>query len=115
MMPDSRNDKGPRESALRRDGAVPAFNGSGDPRFDRWLNRRLHEAYDSVLKEQVPAELDQLVRQLSLQQDEAAGHNGHGGAAREEAATDAAVQDARGIGCDRPSSFLASGLQLLRG
>ena len=35
-----------------------------DPRFDRWLSRRLHEAYDGVLKEQLPADLEQLVRQL---------------------------------------------------
>lgn len=114
-MPDSRNDKGPRESALRRDGAVPAFNGSGDPRFDRWLSRRLHEAYDSVLKEQVPAELEQLVRQLALQQDEGC-HDGHGGVAPEEAAAAAAAQDAHGVvDRNRSFSFLASGLQLLRG
>lgn len=40
---------------------------SNDPRFDRWLSRRLHEAYDSVLKEQLPAELDRLVQQLGTE------------------------------------------------
>lgn len=40
---------------------------STDPRFDRWLSRRLHEAYDGVLKERLPAELDDLVRQLGVE------------------------------------------------
>lgn len=35
-----------------------------DPRFDRWLSRRLHEAYDGVLREQLPSDLEQLVRKL---------------------------------------------------
>lgn len=42
---------------------------STDPRFDRWLSRRLHEAYDSVLKEALPAELERLVLQLAAQED----------------------------------------------
>jgi hypothetical protein len=36
-----------------------------DPQFDRWLSRRLHEAYDGILKEQLPPDLDRLVQQLA--------------------------------------------------
>jgi hypothetical protein len=53
MMPDSRDKNGL------------------DPRFDRWLSRRLHEAYDSVLKEALPADLERLVQQLAVQENAA--------------------------------------------
>lgn len=43
---------------------------SNDPRFDRWLSRRLHEAYDGVLREQLPVELDRLVQELGRQRRE---------------------------------------------
>lgn len=41
-----------------------------DARFDRWLSRRLHEAYDSVLKEALPSDLERLVHALAQGSDE---------------------------------------------
>lgn len=41
-----------------------------DPRFDRWLSRRLHEAYDSVLKEQLPPDMARLVQQLGARRSD---------------------------------------------
>jgi hypothetical protein len=38
-----------------------------DRRFDRWLSRRLHEAYDNVLREALPADLDRLVHRFSAE------------------------------------------------
>lgn len=53
---------------------------TADPRFDRWLSRRLHEAYDGVLKEQLPADLDRLVQQIDAQRSESRrGHATSGG------------------------------------
>ena len=48
-----------------------------DPRFDRWLSRRLHEAYDSVLREALPPELSFLVQRLAAR-EEAARNDGGG-------------------------------------
>jgi hypothetical protein len=51
----------------------------GDPQFDRWLSRRLHEAYDGILKERLPTDLDRLVEQLaagSLPTEQGNGVNG---------------------------------------
>jgi hypothetical protein len=60
-----------------------------DPRFDRWLSRRLHEAYDGVLKEQLPAELDHLVQQLGARRSGGSGPSADGGLeADEEKPTD---------------------------
>jgi hypothetical protein len=63
MMPDSRDKNG------------------FDLRFDRWLSRRLHEAYDSVLKEALPADLERLVQQLAAQENasRSAGASRHDG------------------------------------
>ena len=33
----------------------------GDPAFERWLARQMHEMYDEVLAEEVPAELLRVV------------------------------------------------------
>jgi hypothetical protein len=35
-----------------------------DARFDRWLSRRLHEAYDNILKEELPPDLAVLIEAL---------------------------------------------------
>lgn len=72
-MPDGQDKDGVRAPMLRGDGradlGLTAM--SADPRFDRWLSRRLHEAYDGVLKEALPAELERLVLQLAAQEDAA--------------------------------------------
>jgi hypothetical protein len=69
MMPDSRDKDGVDAPMLRGSGHVDRTKAaSPDPRFDRWLSRRLHEAYDSVLKEPLPAELERLVQQLAAQE-----------------------------------------------
>jgi hypothetical protein len=74
MMPERReNEDGMvlRGSALE----MPARPAAIDPRFDRWLSRRLHEAYDNVLREALPPELSCLVQQLAAR-EETARHNG---------------------------------------
>ena len=38
-----------------------------DARFDRWLSRRLHEAYDNILKEELPSDLAALIDALGQQ------------------------------------------------
>jgi hypothetical protein len=70
-MPDSRDKDGARAPVLRGNGRAELGSDvmNSDPRFDRWLSRRLHEAYDSVLKEALPAELERLVLQLAAQED----------------------------------------------
>lgn len=60
-MPDSFDDRFP--------------GGSADRRFDRWLSWRLHDAYDSVLKEKLPADLQRLVELLG-QRDAETGPDG---------------------------------------
>lgn len=40
--------------------------GGDDQRFERWLSRRLHAAYDAPLHEAVPPELTQLVKLFSV-------------------------------------------------
>jgi len=52
---------------IARGNPAEAPGSADDPRFDRWLSRRLHEAYDSVLREDVPADLERLVRQFAEQ------------------------------------------------
>ena len=63
-MPDSHDSKQAHAPAMRDNGCTSARGQAADPRFDRWLSRRLHEAYDNVLKERLPAELERLVQQL---------------------------------------------------
>lgn len=81
-MPESRDHDSPQDTFLRHDGAPGSGAASGDPAFDRWLSRRLHETYDSVLKEELPDELDRLVRQIVAKEDasktEADGHRDGG-------------------------------------
>lgn len=51
----------------------PAKSSSADPRFDRWLSRRLHEAYDSILKEPLPPDLEKLITLFGSRTDEETG------------------------------------------
>jgi hypothetical protein len=44
-----------------------AASAAEDRRFDRWLSRRLHEAYDNVLREALPPDLDRLVHRFSAE------------------------------------------------
>jgi hypothetical protein len=66
-MPDSHDSKQAHAPAVRNDDRTLVRGQAADSRFDRWLSRRLHEAYDNVLKEQLPAELERLVQQLAEQ------------------------------------------------
>lgn len=63
-MPDSRDQNDPRIMGPHSDLCDRSKTGA-DPQFDRWLSRRLHEAYDGILKEQLPIDLDRLVQQLA--------------------------------------------------
>jgi hypothetical protein len=74
MMPERRENE---DQVALRGGAmeVRAKPAAIDPRFDRWLSRRLHEAYDSVLREALPPELSCLVQQLAAREG-AARHHG---------------------------------------
>lgn len=68
-MPESRDHDSSQDAFLRHDGAPGNGAVPGDPAFDRWLSRRLHETYDSVLKEELPDELDRLVRRIVAKED----------------------------------------------
>lgn len=70
-----------------------------DARFDRWLGRRLHEAYDSVLREALPPELERLVQAFAAKSD----GNCVSGSAPEPNDGDGASADDTGIP-DRPPS-----------
>ena len=70
-MSDRQDNPGPRELAQRNE-LGSARNGTPTTSFDRWLSRRLHEAYDNVLREPLPGELEQLVLQLAASQRPAA-------------------------------------------
>lgn len=77
-MPHGRDQNDPWTAGPRSDMCNPSRTGS-DPQFDRWLSRRLHEAYDGILKERLPTDLDRLVQQLaagSLPKDQGNGING---------------------------------------
>lgn len=63
-MPDSRDQNDPRITGPHHDMCDRSKTGA-DPQFDRWLSRRLHEAYDGILKEQLPTDLERLVQQLA--------------------------------------------------
>lgn len=58
-------------AASLRDGVVEAADTTAptDARFDRWLSRRLHEAYDDVLKQALPPDLERLVHALAQGND----------------------------------------------
>ncbi len=71
---------------------------TADPRFDRWLSRRLHEAYDGVLKEQLPEDLDRLMRQFSARQQP------ESGSGRAPSGNDPGRDDDGGPAGARPSS-----------
>jgi hypothetical protein len=45
----------------------------GDAGFDRWLKAKLHHTYDSVLEEEVPADLMQLLQAFDKAPCKAAG------------------------------------------
>jgi hypothetical protein len=65
-MPHSRDNQDPPRPDLRE--AQPdAASAAEDRRFDRWLSRRLHEAYDNVLREALPPDLDRLVQRFSAE------------------------------------------------
>ena len=74
-MPDRLDSPDPHAFA-QRTGSELVRSGNHSTPFDRWLSRRLHEAYDTVLREQLPAELEQLVRQLAESPAQASCLNG---------------------------------------
>jgi hypothetical protein len=65
-MPHSRADQDPLRPGSRET-KPDAASSTEDRRFDRWLSRRLHEAYDNVLREALPADLDRLVHRFSAE------------------------------------------------
>jgi hypothetical protein len=64
-MPHNRHKQDPVPGP--REAPTEAVSANEDRRFDRWLSRRLHEAYDNVLKEALPADLERLVEQFSAE------------------------------------------------
>lgn len=72
-MPDRHDERGSSASATCTKPNLGRANGVADDRFDRWLSWRLHDAYDSVLKEKLPAELEHMMRQLGARLEQ----NGH--------------------------------------
>ena len=87
-MADRQTNPSPRELAQRSVDGL-ACNGGRNAPFDRWLSRRLHEAYDNVLRERLPSEMEQLVLQLAAN---------HGSVSLR----DAFDQDGRGMRSRRP-------------
>jgi hypothetical protein len=75
-MPHSRDNHDLPRPDLRKT-QLDAPSAAGDRWFDRWLSRRLHEAYDNVLREALPSDLDRLVHLFSA---EAAGPGSDAGA-----------------------------------
>jgi hypothetical protein len=75
-MPHSRDNQDPPRPDVRET-QPDAASAAEDRRFDRWLSRRLHEAYDNVLREALPSDLDRLVQRFSA---EAAGSGPEAGA-----------------------------------
>jgi hypothetical protein len=65
-MPHSRDNRDPPRPDLREKQPDSA-SAAEDRRFDRWLSRRLHEAYDTVLREALPSDLDRLVHRFSAE------------------------------------------------
>ena len=75
-MPHSRDNRDSSRPDLRET-QPDSVSAAEDRRFDRWLSRRLHEAYDNVLREALPSDLDRLVHRFSA---EAAGPGSVAGA-----------------------------------
>jgi hypothetical protein len=65
-MPHRVDDREPPQPGLRKT-QPGAASAAEDRRFDRWLSRRLHEAYDNVLRETLPSDLDRLVHRFSAE------------------------------------------------
>ncbi|MFO1071272.1 MAG: hypothetical protein U1E17_00855 [Geminicoccaceae bacterium] len=69
IMPDRPEELGSGRAPRRGSDGSQHEAGIPDTRFDRWLSCRLHDAYDGVLKEQMPADLARLVAMLGAQSD----------------------------------------------
>lgn len=42
----------------------------GEPGFDRWITKRLHEVFDPVVEEKVPDEFERLLEEFAQRSDD---------------------------------------------
>ena len=68
ILSSSSNERGPKP---RKDGGVrgPGKRSATDPDYDRWLDRKLHQIYDPVLRETIPDEMAKLLLQFEERPD----------------------------------------------